>query len=712
MNSRYPTVLALFSVLLLSTAYQSAYSQSEIALSLDKQVYSVNESVVITGIVPAVSNIPLILQVWNPNSEACSFQQTNVSDDGSFAASPVLLSGRICGVTGSYTVKAFYGELEGTVTFEVQLPRGSEGTSRLKILLDILNRAKQNVDNKINDLEGKGITISDDVNAKYSYGVVELESAKQAVEINDAEGAKAHAKNAMGAFREVFAALAQLEEGESSEAGATEGSERAEEVSRLRQAIARAVEFRNKLENLASESNANIASGLADFDKVINDAAKFAENGEMDSAARSLADARQILSGIQKSLMQNAQKGREDKAREFVARTVERIDRMIADAKAIGLPTEVIDMLEAAKQKLLNAKDIEILNISKELQGVEERLLEQKGRNFERTLEHLKSEVRETKARAEHAGLNLDVFQRIESIIDEAEGKWRAGEVNSAVEMLEKSTVMLREISNILEKIRDELHNLNELAGLARELKGKYQDDEVQKAIDKALRLIEGARETLQSATSRKDFKIAEDMSQQAEYILERIQKSGEHDGSAEKGRDVERYAAELEEKANQLKRVAQEKGNEEALSAIRQALALIAKAKQSADNARSLLDDAAKILDRVAAMLREGSDAREGKDSITRKIKALENVAAELKSRAGDNENAVEEITAALNDLAKAKESVAKGELADAKEKVNDAKEHLRKAKEIIEQDREGSEDNERNSNEREKERGKNESG
>lgn len=731
MSLRYFEAFMLFGILLASAfAYSASYGQSEIVLNLDKRVYTVEESVVIFGFVPSPSNIPVIVQVWNPNNEACSFQQVSVNEDGSFTASSILLSGRICGIAGTYTIKAFYGEFDGSTTFEVQLPTvtAKAGNGRLQTLLDILNKSKQNVDNKIADVLSKGITISDDITTIYENGLAEFESAKEAVQANDAESAKEHAKNAMKAFREVFAALITLEqeEAEVETAGTQEEEdlEKAEEISRLRQAIAQTIEFKNKLMSIATTSAAaaTIEPYIANFDEAITEAAEYAENGDIDAAALSLSRAKQILSDIHKSLMENTQKHRLDRVKEFVTKTVERIDRMIAEAHALGFPQEVIDALEMVKQKLLNAKTVDEINdISKQLKGNQEELSEYKGKNFERTLEHLQSKLEEAKSEAEQTGLNLAAFDRIQGLIDDAKVKWEAGETRNAVNILEKAEEILREVTGILDHIKDKLHELDRLWNEIEELKSEYSDNpEALKAIEKALKLLTGAKETLQNAVSKKDLRIAEDMIQQAKHILARIKNleiEKEFKPTVSDASNIEKFAAELERKAAKLQGVAEEQGNHEALEVIQQALDLITKAKQmiseeNYERAKALLREANDLLNKAERMLKEGSDLNapsvkeDQAHALMTEIQVLEAVAAQLKSEAGDNEDALEEIEEAVSDLNDAREYVRSGELDKAKEKISDAKEHLRKAKEIIGDDEGGAEERKEKERKNEKER------
>jgi len=730
----------LFGILLASVlAYPASYGQSDVLLSLDKRVYAVGESLVIHGLVQSPGNVTAIVQVWNPNNEACSFQQINVNSDGSFTADPVLLSGTLCGVTGTYTIKVFYGESGGSATFEVQQPTASThgGNGKIQAILDILKKAKQNIDNKIADFQSKGIAIPDDINTTYQNGLAELESAKQAAKADDANSAKEHAKNALKAFKTVFAQLIILEQGETKASTAVNQAtqqelEKAEEVSKLKQAIARATELKNRLAKIAStSSDSAIEADFADFDKAITEASDFASKGDVDSATKSLAEAKRILLDIHKLLVQNAQKQNLDRAKEFVAKTIQRIDHMIADAKATGLSQEVIDALEAAKQKLLNAKTLgEIQEIVNELKNTEGTLSEQKGKNFEKVLEYLESQLKESRAKADQMGLTLKVYDRIQDLIDDAIAKQRSNETNTAVDMLQKSAEILQEVTAMLDQIKDGSQYLDGLQKTAEEMKGKYQNDtEALNAINNALRLVSSAKQTLENVMLKKDLETAKNMAQEAARILERVKNSETEKtlkNEAYNSDEIEKFAKTLERKADRLKKIAEDQGKDDALVVIQQAADLIAKARQMVsegnnDGAKASLSEANDLLIKAEGMLMAGSNASKGNetqtaapvsqahaDAIKKEIQVLEAIAADLKAKAGDNQNALDEINAALSDIDDAKKSVSNGDLDEAKQKINDAKEHLRKAKDFIEH---GETEKHKKEKERGKEKGKNES-
>lgn len=745
MRGRYVKAFVIFGILLASTiAYPRSYAESEIMLNLDKRVYAVGESVTISGIVQSPSsNVPVIVQVWNPNNEACGSQQVNVGNDGTFIVRPVKLSGRTCSIPGTYTISAFYGEQEGKTTFEVQAPAAvtQNANERLQTLLLILNRAKQNVDNKISDVKGKGIEIPSDVMETYQQALLEVQETEDAVAADDAPTAKQHATNALSAFRQIFAALTLLEDEttDKTAVGSTpeesEDLKKAERVNELRQAISRAIEFKNRLRNIAATSNAasNVSANFDDFDTTIKEAAKLVEDGKIDEAASALEKAHHILNDIQKTLMQKSKEQRLPKAREFVERMAKRIDEMIQNAKEIGLPQDVIDALENAKAKLLAAKSVkEILNVAKEIKGEKNEFAEQKGKNFERAVKHLESRLQEAERKAQQMGMNVDAFDSIHKTIDDAKAQWAAGETNNALNILEKAEQALSQIVGKMQGMNNVMNELNRLENAATELKGKVADNkEALDAIDKAVELIKNAKETLTNATSEDDIQSAKNMSEQARQLLEKVRqlvgtKPLPVPSNAGDSEMLKKMVQALEDRAERLKGFAEKQENTEATGIIMQAIDIIQKAKQmisdeNYDDAKPLLREANELLNKAERMLRSSTDAGPTPGMATKddkakammqEIQVLENVATVLKGKAGDNKEALEHINQAIEDLNDAKGLVKEEHYDQAKSKIDDAKEHLRKAKEIIDNGTNSEEKERPKKNSEKEERPRNKSG
>lgn len=704
MKGRDAKAFTILAILLASTMIYPAYAQSEIILQIDKNLYSIGESVIISGTVQPSGSMSVIVQVWNPQKEACSLQEVEVNEDGSFVASSVHLSGRACSIPGTYTITAFYGEQEGSATFQVQAPAAvtQAASERLRTLLEILNGAKQNIDHKIKEIEGKGIEIPDDVMATYEQALADVQETEDAVNANDVSAAHRHAKSAMSAFREVFTSLTLLEE-QSAEADTvarvaeSDDQSRGEEVNQLRMAIARAIEFRERLANIANANN--VDADFTEFDDTIQEALDLVEEGNIGEAAQTLAKARQILSNVQELLTQHAKNQREVRAKEFVEKSVQRLDAMIENAKAIGLPHEVIDALENAKAKLLAAKNVnEIMAVAKEIKVEEDEFAEHKGKNFERAVKHIESKLEETMQNAQQAGIELNVLDRIQAMIGEAIVQWNIGETRNAVKILDNAEQLLRQVTGIMGSVKNLLGESDKLASAAKELKDNAVDQAVLNVIERAETLISNARESLMSATSQRDTQTAREMLAQAKQLLERARHMSAVTPlpSSSDVNALKRTAQALEDKAERLKDAAEKQQNREAMSIIMEAINVIQKAKQAIseenhDTAKLLLNEASELLSKAERMLRGGevkadvASEMQAK-AIMRKIHVLEALAADLQEKAGDNEEAYEHIDKAIDDLNDAKSLVEEGKLKEARSKVSDAKENLRKAQQIIE--------------------------
>ncbi len=345
----YLKTFTFFGIFLASVlAFPLAYGQSEVVLSLNQDVYVTGESLVIMGIVDSPSNSPVIVQVWNPNSKQCNVQNVDVNDNGSFKAQPIVLSGDACGIEGTYTVKAFYGEFEGSTMFEVKVSDTNAGNGKLQMLLDILNRAQQNVDNKIADYQASGETVPDDINAIYQEGLAEVKLTKEAA---DLDSARNHWKNALMAFREVYASLVVLEMG-------TEPAsvDPAEEISELKQAVARAIEFKNKLTSTAGATAVGaVETSLEAFDDAISESTQYLESGDLDAAGEWLAEANHILDDIHKSLIQNAEKQRLEKfasGLESKANMLKEVAETSGDSEALEVVEQAMNLIDEARENI------------------------------------------------------------------------------------------------------------------------------------------------------------------------------------------------------------------------------------------------------------------------------------------------------------------------------------------------------------------------
>ncbi|MBM2852162.1 MAG: hypothetical protein HW420_709 [Candidatus Nitrosotenuis sp.] len=111
--------------------------------------YKKGEQIFIFGQVSQVSpELSVVVQIINPNGELCQIQQIKSLSNGHFITDAAPLSGRICGLTGNYQIKVFYGEFTQTSTFRIINEKIKE-----KSALDYSNQGINLIESKINSIK-------------------------------------------------------------------------------------------------------------------------------------------------------------------------------------------------------------------------------------------------------------------------------------------------------------------------------------------------------------------------------------------------------------------------------------------------------------------------------------------------------------------------------------------------------------------------------
>jgi len=140
---RVGTVVVLMAVLLVPT-YANAQSSRIILLDTFED-YKKGEQLFVFGQVTQVTpDLFVVIQITNPDGNLCQIQQLKPLSNGNFITEPTPLVGRICGLTGQYEAKVFYGEFLETRTFRVLSERVTEETQS-----DLLTAATSLVEAKI-----------------------------------------------------------------------------------------------------------------------------------------------------------------------------------------------------------------------------------------------------------------------------------------------------------------------------------------------------------------------------------------------------------------------------------------------------------------------------------------------------------------------------------------------------------------------------------
>jgi len=158
-------------VLLLMPVYASAQSPDRITILENFGNYDSGEPLFIYGQIANIEDDSfLIMQIINPHGDMCQIQQLMPLPNGVFITDIIPLKGRICGVSGEYEIKLFYGDYSKTTTFHVSPNSFSEPSNDQKIsLAQNLVLTQASIISEIFD-------ISSPISNQTSVNLLELES--------------------------------------------------------------------------------------------------------------------------------------------------------------------------------------------------------------------------------------------------------------------------------------------------------------------------------------------------------------------------------------------------------------------------------------------------------------------------------------------------------------------------------------------------------
>lgn len=130
-----PVILSLMLIMLVPV-YASAQTSDRITILDNFGTFEKGEPIFIFGEIANLSDdYFLIMQIINPLGDLCQIQQLSPQPNGVFITDTIPLQGRICGVSGEYEIKLFYGDDTKSTTFNLISTSYSEIDSDKKVEL-------------------------------------------------------------------------------------------------------------------------------------------------------------------------------------------------------------------------------------------------------------------------------------------------------------------------------------------------------------------------------------------------------------------------------------------------------------------------------------------------------------------------------------------------------------------------------------------------
>ena len=157
--------------MLLMPVYASAQTPDRITLLENFGNYESGEPLFVYGqIANILDDSFLIMQIFNPQGDLCQIQQLLPLPNGAFVTDVIPLKGRICGLSGEYEIKLFYGDYSTSTTFNVSSNIFSEPTHN-----ELISSAKSLLSTQ-GDIVGKLFNIPSPISNQTSNNLSELES--------------------------------------------------------------------------------------------------------------------------------------------------------------------------------------------------------------------------------------------------------------------------------------------------------------------------------------------------------------------------------------------------------------------------------------------------------------------------------------------------------------------------------------------------------
>jgi len=152
--------------------YASAQTSSRITILDNFGEYDRGEPLFIYGQVANPSDSAfLIMQIINPRGDLCQIQQLVPLTSGAFITEVIPLEGRICGLSGEYEIKLFYGDYSTSTQFQVTSNQYTKPSP-----IELLESAETLVSEKIDFIDqefGVGTTFFNRLNIAVSNNDLE-----------------------------------------------------------------------------------------------------------------------------------------------------------------------------------------------------------------------------------------------------------------------------------------------------------------------------------------------------------------------------------------------------------------------------------------------------------------------------------------------------------------------------------------------------------
>ena len=312
----------------------------------------------------------------------------------------------------------------------------------LSILVKLAKRAQDQVQNQISSES------SDKIKRLFEEGSQNVNSLEESIKNNDVDSAKQHFLTAMKIFTQISKQTqSDIPTKEStSEVVAKTASDSRSTIKDPSNDLQRLQVYVNSLKAIAEKYNAQI--DFFELDELFRLSKQQINDNQFTLALDTLQKIKEIIVEINKEIRDEASKQESQRAKEYAQKYLERLDRLIGNAKKQGISEEIIQKLENARENLSSAdnpNDIireirEILSIKKQFELTENDRLESRVLQVEKTIFRL----------SQMDGVDQEDVTNARNTLQSIKRHLHDGEFDTANELLKDLAKQLQEIKNSL----------------------------------------------------------------------------------------------------------------------------------------------------------------------------------------------------------------------------------------------------------------------
>ena len=285
---------------------------------------------------------------------------------------------------------------------------------------------------------------SNDLNDLFNEGLAKVELLKEAAKIDDTSKAREYFLSAMKIFREISQQIAQQQSLENAKSAVQSQPSRSNEIERLER-------YLNTLKGIANKNNLDV--DFSKIEKLIENAKQDQKDVDYDERTSREEIKREIII-LQKSLKEKTSSSTTERAKSFAKKHLYELDRLISQAKEIGVSDDTIKQLYEARGNLDETSDVaQIIREVKHLISVTAKFEETKSERIKSRINQLETKYDRLSNHENSGEYDLD---RAQKMISELKNLIEQDKLSEAISMLHTLSSYLDEIDTSISTKQDD----------------------------------------------------------------------------------------------------------------------------------------------------------------------------------------------------------------------------------------------------------------